>query len=405
MQNVWSANPSETLKNLAKYYRDLLSAISTQAGKHFVDLNGALRYGLTADLGLFVKDIEELISGDSISSNIEKAAAPAVAKIIQRSNDIEESEEHAQQADLFEDNEIILEEQEKQSASAIIVAIYRKQQFDPFNREIIIGYPLVSGKLRNKRICTALFYNKVRMDFDPLKKLITLTKEVEIPSLNFQLIKHVVESDEEVEIIRQNILPDFRRLMVALSLRCGQILNQTEVARDTGISQPTVHRYINLLETACLVERLPAFALNSTKRLIKSPKVIWSDPGLVSFLAGHYDIESLRSSREAGGIFESMVYLHLRTLSEILVPKPRIFYWRTTTGKEVDFVLEWGRKLLAVEVKLSTRPKYSDIETLRLFMKEYPETSAGILVHAGDEVKIMDEKVVAIPWFLLGGYM
>jgi len=405
MQNVWSANPSETLKNLAKYYRDLLSAISTQAGKHFVDLNGALRYGLTADLGLFVKDIEELISGDSISSNIEKAAAPAVAKIIQRSNDIEESEEHAQQADLFEDNEIILEEQEKQSASAIIVAIYRKQQFDPFNREIIIGYPLVSGKLRNKRICTALFYNKVRMDFDPLKKLITLTKEVEIPSLNFQLIKHVVESDEEVEIIRQNILPDFRRLMVALSLRCGQILNQTEVARDTGISQPTVHRYINLLETTCLVERLPAFALNRTKRLIKSPKVIWSDPGLVSFLAGHYDIESLRSSREAGGIFESMVYLHLRTLSEILVPKPRIFYWRTTTGKEVDFVLEWGRKLLAVEVKLSTRPKYSDIETLRLFMKEYPETSAGILVHAGDEVKIMDEKVVAIPWFLLGGYM
>ena len=200
-------------------------------------------------------------------------------------------------------------------------------------------------------------------------------------------------------------LPDFRRLMVALSLRCGQILNQTEVARDTGISQPTVHRYINLLETACLVERLPAFALNSTKRLIKSPKVIWSDPGLVSFLAGHYDIESLRSSREAGGIFESMVYLHLRTLSEILVPKPRIFYWRTTTGKEVDFVLEWGRKLLAVEVKLSTRPKYSDIETLRLFMKEYPETSAGILVHAGDEVKIMDEKVVAIPWFLLGGYL
>jgi len=99
-------------------------------------------------------------------------------------------------------------------------------------------------------------------------------------------------------------LPDFRRLMVALSLRCGQILNQTEVARDTGISQPTVHRYINLLETACLVERLPAFALNSTKRLIKSPKVIWSDPGLVSFLAGHYDIESLRSSREAGGILE-----------------------------------------------------------------------------------------------------
>ncbi|MCK4417541.1 MAG: DUF4143 domain-containing protein, partial [Candidatus Latescibacteria bacterium] len=200
-------------------------------------------------------------------------------------------------------------------------------------------------------------------------------------------------------------LPDFRRLMGALALRCGQILNQTEVARDTGISQPTVHRYIALLETTYLVERLPAFAPNRTKRLIKSPKVIWSDPGLVSFLAGHYDPESLRSSREAGGIFETMIYLHLNALAQLLVPKPRLFYWRTTTGKEVDFVLEWGRKLLAVEVKLSSKPKFSDVGNLRLFMEEYPETSACILVYAGDEVKMMHEKIVAIPWFLLGGYL
>ena len=197
-------------------------------------------------------------------------------------------------------------------------------------------------------------------------------------------------------------LPDFRRLMVALALRCGQVLNQTEVARDTGISQPTVHRYINLLETTCLMERLPAFAVNRTKRLIKSPKMMSIDPGLIAFLAGHYNPESLRSSREAGGIFESMIYLHLNALAQLLVPRPRIFYWRTTTGKEVDFVMEWGRKLLAVEVKLSGKAHFSDIETLRLFKEEYPETAAGILIYAGDEVKILDEKIVAIPWFLLG---
>jgi len=197
-------------------------------------------------------------------------------------------------------------------------------------------------------------------------------------------------------------LPEFRRLMVALALRCGQMLNQTEMSRDTGISQPTVHRYINLLETTCLMERLPAFAVNRTKRLIKSPKVMSIDPGLIAFLAGHYNAGSLQSSREAGGIFESMIYLHLNALAQLLVPRPRIFYWRTTTGKEVDFVLEWGRKLLAVEVKLSRKAKFSDIETLRLFMDEYPETSACILIYAGDEVRIMDEKIVAIPWFLLG---
>jgi hypothetical protein len=80
-----------------------------------------------------------------------------------------------------------------------------------------------------------------------------------------------------------------------------------------------------------------------------------------------------------------------------------MFYWRTTIGKEVDFVLEWGRKLLAVEVKLTNKPAFSDIENLRLFLQEYPEASAGILVHTGDEVKIMDKKIVALPWFLLGG--
>ena len=65
-------------------------------------------------------------------------------------------------------------------------------------------------------------------------------------------------------------------------------------------------------------------------------------------------------------------------------------------------MLEWGHKLLAIEVKLSIKPRFSDVETLRLFMDEYPETSADILIYGGDEIKIMGEKIVAIPWFLLG---
>jgi predicted AAA+ superfamily ATPase len=196
-------------------------------------------------------------------------------------------------------------------------------------------------------------------------------------------------------------LSDFQRLMVALALRCGNMLNQTEVSRDTNISQPTVHRYINLLETTCLIQRLPAYAVNRTKRLIKSPKVIWTDPGLVSFLAGHYDAESLATSREAGGIFESLIYLHLNTLAQLMAPKACLYYWRTVTGKEVDFVLEWGRKLLAVEVKLTDRPKFSDIETLKLFLDEYPEMSAAILIHTGNEIKIIHDRIAAVPWYML----
>lgn len=197
-------------------------------------------------------------------------------------------------------------------------------------------------------------------------------------------------------------LPDFRRVMVALALRCGKILNQSELARDLGISQSTIHRYINLLETTSLVERLPAFALNRTKRLVKSPKIMWSDTGLTAFLMGHFALEGLRQTSEAGSLFEAMIYHHLNVSAQLITPRPRLYYWRTTTNKEIDFVMEWGRKLLAFEVKLSGQPKFSDTENLRLFLEEYPETAAGILVHTGSEIKRMHEKIVAAPWVLLG---
>jgi len=196
-------------------------------------------------------------------------------------------------------------------------------------------------------------------------------------------------------------LPDFRRLMTTLALRSGQLLNQSEVARDTGISQPTVHRYINLLESTFLLHRLPAYSVNRTKRLIKAPKIMWNDPGLASFLSGHYSIDSLKSSREIGGIFESMIYLHLRTLTQLIAPSPRIYYWRTSTGKEVDFIIEWGQKLLAIEVKYTAKPKFKDIDNMRLFLDEYPETAAGVLLYTGDEVRRLHEKIIALPWYYL----
>ncbi len=207
-------NDVEQLNNLAKYYRDLLFSLSSQVGKHFVDINAVLRYGLTADLSLFVPEIEELITSGTITFTIDKASPSVVNKIIEKANEIEDKEE---QGEISEDIEVSLEEQERKNASAILVAIYRKQEFDPYNREVIIGFPLVSGKERKKKFCAPLFYYKVHIDFDPLKGSITLTKDFEIPALNFQLIKYLVESDEDIEMIRQQILPHLYREDFGLS--------------------------------------------------------------------------------------------------------------------------------------------------------------------------------------------
>jgi predicted AAA+ superfamily ATPase len=196
-------------------------------------------------------------------------------------------------------------------------------------------------------------------------------------------------------------LTDFRRMMQALALRSGQMLNQTDVARDIGLSQPTVHRYVSLLETTMVLDRLPAYSVNRTKRLIKTPKIYWADPGLASFLASHHEPEALRSSREIGGIFETLILLGLRARAQLLTPRASICYWRTTTGKEVDFVVEQGRRTIALEVKLTASPRQADLSGLRSFLDEYPEARAGVLVHGGSSVRRMDEKIVALPWWMI----
>ncbi|MFH0774209.1 MAG: DUF4143 domain-containing protein [bacterium] len=94
--------------------------------------------------------------------------------------------------------------------------------------------------------------------------------------------------------------------------------------------------------------------------------------------------------------------VHLGSLCSLLIPRPKIFYWRTTGGKEVDFVIEWGQKLLAIEVKMSDTARFSDdVDALRVFIEDYPQTSAGILIYTGDKIKRLHDKIVAIPWQML----
>lgn len=196
-------------------------------------------------------------------------------------------------------------------------------------------------------------------------------------------------------------LPDFRRVMGALALRQGSLLNRSEVARDTSVTQPTTHRYTNLLQASSLLHLLPSYAVNRTKRLVKSPKPYWFDTGLSSYLAGHFGTESLRGSREAGAAFEALVFANLRALTALLTPAGRLHYWRTVSGREVDFVLEHGKRLVAFEVKLASSAGFGDTTGLRAFMEEYPECSAGVVVHSGDEVRMLGERIVALPWTAL----
>ncbi len=205
------------------------------------------------------------------------------------------------------------------------------------------------------------------------------------------------------QISQIDSLLDFRRLMILLALRSGQILNQSDLARDADLSQPTAHRYINLMETSYLFKRLPPFTANRSLRLIKSPKVFWSDPGLATFLSGYYEETDLQDAREFGFLFETLIFHHLQVLSQLLTPNARLFYLRMRTGQEVDFVVQHGRKILPIEVKLTQKPGYDDAKHLRLFLEQYQHAELGLLITNGREIKRLGRNVVAVPWTVVAG--
>ena len=187
-------------------------------------------------------------------------------------------------------------------------------------------------------------------------------------------------------------LPDFRRLMRIAALRIGQMINQTEIGRDAAIAQATAHRYLNLLEASYMVVRVPAFANNRTKRLIKTPKLYWGDVGLGAHLSGE--------TEPNGAQLENLVLLDLLAWRETLPRRAEVMYWRTTNGEEVDFVVEVGNRLLPIEVKATARPSMRDATNLRVFMGEYADRSpAGLLLHAGEQTEWLAPDVLAVPWW------
>lgn len=203
------------------------------------------------------------------------------------------------------------------------------------------------------------------------------------------------------ELSQVESLVDFRRVMQCLALRTGNILNQADVAKDSRVSNPTTHRYIRLLEVSNMISRIPAFSTHRGKRLVKSPKLFFVDVALAVFLSGYFDIENLTNSRELGGYFETLIGHHLRSLCESMTPRASLYYWRTTSGREVDFVVEHGRRLMAFEVKWTSRPTVYDIQHLLTFLEQYPETVKGVLVHRGHRIQWLHSKVIAVPWWWL----
>jgi hypothetical protein len=194
----------------------------------------------------------------------------------------------------------------------------------------------------------------------------------------------------------------FQSFLRTIAARSGQLLNLTDVARGIGLAVNTAKAWLTVLEATYQVVLLRPYFANLGKRLVKTPKVYFTDTGTLCYLLGLRDGTHAMSGPMAGPIFETAV------LSEILKTirgrgeEPQIYFFRTSTGVEVDFVLETNRKLIPIEVKSSSTPRPEMAAAIATFRKDFPrQAQPGYVVHTGDVLLPLEPGVTAIPFTAL----
>jgi len=194
--------------------------------------------------------------------------------------------------------------------------------------------------------------------------------------------------EEYIRLLTQRDLPEWglaarprlmQRFIRMLAAVHGQAWNGSELGRGLGLSYHTVNGYLDYLEGAFLVRRLPAFSASIRKRLVKSPKVYWRDSGVLHSLLGLPADGSLLSQPWVGASWEGFVLEQALGALQSQGRTFEAFFLRTKDGEEIDLVLELDGVRWAVEVKLSARPSPADLDAL--------ERKAA-LIRAGNRVLV-----------------
>jgi len=176
-------------------------------------------------------------------------------------------------------------------------------------------------------------------------------------------------------------LGQFERFLKLCAIRTGQILNLSELAKEVGMSVPTMKRWLSMLETGHQVYLLYPYYKNLGKRLVKSPKLYFNDTGLASYLLGLHDRDALINSPNFGNLFETMIVTDFLKRFLHFGQMPSMYYLRTRDGLEVDLVLELGQKLYLFEIKsaMTILPKHaSSLSRMASELKSAVRTSAVI---------------------------
>jgi len=188
-------------------------------------------------------------------------------------------------------------------------------------------------------------------------------------------------------------LGSFSRFLEAASFAHAGVLNISNMARECGVGRKAAEGYVEIMEDLLLAYRLPAFQRRAARAVTSRPKLYIFDAGVYRSLRPTGPLDRL--SEIDGGALEGLVAQHLRAWVSLTPTEHKLYFWRTPSGTEVDFVAYGELGMWAIEVKNADVVRRSDLKALRTFRADYPECMA-LLLYRGSERRRVDD-VLCLP--------
>ncbi|MBO7653586.1 MAG: ATP-binding protein [Kiritimatiellae bacterium] len=202
---------------------------------------------------------------------------------------------------------------------------------------------------------------------------------------------YIREEIQQEGLIRN--LDSFARFLEAISFSHASLLSISAIARECGVKRTTVDGYVAILRDLLIADIVPVFAKRAKRKLVSHGKFYFFDTGVWRTLRPKGPLD--RPAEIDGAALEGLVYQHLRAKIDLENEGGGLYFWRTRSGVEVDFVIYTPRSFMAVEVKNTVKVQPADIAGLRAFVEDYPEATP-VLVYRGCE-RIMFNGVTLIP--------
>lgn len=198
-----------------------------------------------------------------------------------------------------------------------------------------------------------------------------------------------IERDVRLLINLKNVVL-FEKFIKLLAGRVGQIINLQSLANDTGVDGKTIKEWLSILEASYVIFRLPPYFENFGKRVIKTPKVYFTDTGLLCYLLGIERIEQVARDPLIGSLFENLIALEALKTRYNAGLTPNLYFFRDSQGHEIDLLQKQGSTLMGVEIKAASTWNGSFKRTLQHFDQQLSPLATRAVVYSGQALEFSD---------------